>query len=265
MEQKIKIYHLYPDTMNLYGDLGNIITLVNRCKWRGIIAEVIDIHVEDKVDFSDADLVFLGGGQDRGQKIIADDLMENKDKIKTEIDKGMVALTICGGFQLFGKYFQTSEGEKIPGIEIFDAYTIAGEKRLIGNVVVDISHAPTEWQNELNFPAFDSTHKTLVGFENHSGKTVLGPKCKPLGSIIRGFGNQGDSKYEGGVYKNAYGTYLHGSLLPKNPWLADHLISLSLYRRYGRIIKLSALDDTVEINAHDAAIKRGKTAKTVSL
>jgi len=265
MRQKITIYHLYPDAMNLYGDLGNITTLIKRCEWRGIVVEVTNVHVGDKVDFSDADLIFLGGGQDRGQKIIASDLLARKDDIKREIDKGMVALTVCGGFQLFGKYFQTAEGEKLTGIEIFDAYTVADPKRLIGNVVVDIAHTSTEWQNELNFPTFESTHSTLVGFENHSGQTILGAKCKPLGYVNRGFGNQGDGGYEGGVYKNAFGTYLHGSLLPKNPWFADHLILMALFRRYGSIIKLQPLDDKIEINAHNAAIKRADTAKTVSI
>jgi hypothetical protein len=265
MKQKIRIYHLYPDAMNLYGDLGNIITLVKRCQWRDILAEVINVHIDDKTDFSDADLVFLGGGQDRGQRTIAQDLSNRKEVIKKEIDKGMVALTICGGFQLFGQYFQTAEGDRIPGIEIFDAYTLAGKKRLIGNVIVDIAHTSTEWQTELNFPTFESAHTTLVGFENHSGQTILGPKCKPLGYVIRGFGNKGDGGYEGGVYKNAFGTYLHGSLLPKNPWLADHLILMALFRRYGSVQKLQALDDTIEINAHNAATIRSKTAKTVSI
>lgn len=265
MKQKITIYHMYPDAMNLYGDLGNIVTLIRRCEWRDIIVELTNVHVGDKVDFSNADILFLGGGQDRGQKIIANDLLSHKNEIRREVDKGMVALTVCGGFQLFGKYFQTAEGEKLPGIEIFDAYTVAGQKRLIGNVVVDIAHTSTEWQNELNFPTFESTHTTLVGFENHSGQTILGAKCKPLGYVIRGFGNQGDGGYEGGVYKNAFGTYLHGSLLPKNPWLADHLILMALFHRYGSITKLSPLDDTIELNAHNAAIKRAETAKTVSV
>lgn len=265
MKQKLRLYHLYPDAMNLYGDLGNVITLVKRCQWRDILVEVINVHIGDKIDLTDADILFFGGGQDRGQRIVADDLLKRKMMIQKEIDKGMVALTICGGFQLFGKYFQTTEGERIPGIGIFDTYTIAGKKRLIGNVVVDIAHTSTEWQNELNFPTYESTHVTLVGFENHSGQTFLGPKCKPLGYVIKGFGNQGDGGYEGGVYKNAFGTYLHGSLLPKNPWLADHIIKMALYRRYGAVDKLLPLDDAIEETAHEAAIKRAETAKSVSI
>jgi hypothetical protein len=265
MKKKLTIYHLYPDAMNLYGDLGNIITLQKRAEWRDIAVEVRNTKVGDRVDFSDADIIFLGGGQDRGQRIIANDLVKNREKICTEIEKGLVALTICGGFQLFGAFFQTAEGDRISGINVFDAHTIAGDKRLIGNVVVDIAKTSTEWQSELNFPAYESAHTTLVGFENHSGQTVLGPKCKALGYVIRGFGNRGDGGYEGGVYKNAFGTYLHGSLLPKNPWLADHLIVMGLFRRYGETPHLPILDDSIEIAAHEAAIKRSETAKTASI
>lgn len=264
-KQKITIYHLYPDEMNLYGDLGNIITLVNRCKWRGIEPEVINVYVGDDYDFSDCDLIFMGGGQDRGQEIVGKDLLRLGPKIRHEIDKGMVALTICGGFQLFGKYFKTSDGTQIPGIGIFDAYTVAGQKRMIGNVVADISHTSTTWDKEIQFPPAESGHNTLVGFENHSGRTFLSPGCEPLAYVIKGYGNLGDSGNEGGVYKNAFGTYLHGSLLPKNPWFADHLILKSLYHRYGSVEKLSPLDDTIEESAHAAAIKRANTAKTLSL
>ena len=256
MAQKITIYHLYPDAMNLYGDLGNIITLVKRCGWRGIKAEVINIKVGDKVNFANADLVFMGGGQDSGQRIITDDLLKYGPEIKKEIESGLPALVVCGGFQLFGHYFQTKDGDKIPGISIFDAYTVAGDKRLIGNVVVDVAHAANNWQTKTT---------TLVGFENHSGQTILQGSAKPFGYVIRGYGNQGDGGYEGAVYKNAYGTYLHGSLLPKNPWFADHLITCALVRRYGNAEPLAPLDDSVEIEAHTAAIERSKTAKTLSI
>jgi CobQ-like glutamine amidotransferase family enzyme len=266
MKQKIKIYHLYPDEMNLYGDVGNIITLCDRCKWRGIEAEVINVFVGDDFDFSDCDLVFMGGGQDRGQEIVGPDLVRIGPKIKHQIDNGMVALTICGGFQLFGKYFQTASGKKIPGIGVFDAYTVAGDKRLIGNVVADISHTSTTWTTKgISLPPAESIHATLVGFENHSGRTFLEKGTEPLAYIIKGYGNLGDKGVEGGVYKNAYGTYLHGSLLPKNPWFADHLILMALYRRYGSVTELKALDDSIEETAHQTAIKRADTAKTLSI
>lgn len=265
MSKKLKIYHLYPNAMNLYGDLGNIITLVKRCEWRNIEVEVVDVKVGDKVNFAAADILFMGGGQDSGQKIITDDLVGRDTEIKKEIDEGLPALLVCGGFQLFGHYFQTAEGLKIPGISVFDAYTIAGNKRLIGNVVADIAHTASEWQSQFNLPASGSVHTTLVGFENHSGQTILEGNTKPFGYVMRGFGNKGDGGYEGAIYKNAYGTYLHGSLLPKNPWFADHLIMCALYRRYGNVEPLTPLNDSIEIAAHEAAIERSKTAKTLSI
>jgi len=265
MAQKITIFHMYPDAMNLYGDLGNIITLVKRCEWRGIEVEVVNVKIGDKVNFANADLLFMGGGQDSGQRIITDDLVSRGPAIKAAIEEGMPALLVCGGFQLFGQYFETTEGDKIPGISVFNAYTTAGNKRLIGNVVVDIAHVASEWQNQFNLPGSSESHTTLVGFENHSGQTILEGDTKPFGYVIRGFGNKGDGGYEGAVYKNAYGTYLHGSLLPKNPWFADHLIMCALYRRYGNVLSLTPLDDSIEIAAHEAAIERSKTAKTISI
>jgi hypothetical protein len=265
MANKIRIFNMYPDAMNLYGDIGNIISIIRRAILRGIDVEVIDVRVDDKVDFTECDLLFLGGGQDSGQKIIAEDLLKKGPAIKNEVEKGMVAFTVCGGFQLFGKYFQMANGEKIQGIDVFDAYTIASDKRLIGNAVVDIAHTSTEWHTKLFFPSSEATDTTLVGFENHSGKTTLGPNCQPLGYVIRGYGNMGDGNREGGVYKNAFGTYLHGSLLPKNPKFSDHLILLALYRRYGSAEALIPLDDTIENEAHLAAIERSKTAKTLSI
>jgi len=265
MAQKITIYHMYPEAMNLYGDLGNIITLVRRCEWRGIDVEVVNVKVGDQVDFSACDILFMGGGQDSGQKLVTDDLVKHGPAIKSKIDEGMPALTVCGGFQLFGHYFQTSENEKLPGIGVFDAYTVGGNKRLIGNVVVDIAHALTEWETQFNVQLHESGYTTLVGFENHSGQTILEADTKPFGYVIRGFGNKGDGGYEGAVYKNAFGTYLHGSLLPKNPWFADHLIMCGLFHRYGNVEPLKTIDDSIEIAAHNAAIERSKAAKTLSI
>ena len=265
MAHKLTLYHMYPEAMNLYGDLGNIITLVKRCEWRGINIEVVNVKVGDKVDFGACDILFMGGGQDSGQRTITDDLVSKGAKIKNEIDEGMPALLVCGGFQLFGHYFETADGDKIPGISVFDAHTVAGNKRLIGNVVVDIAHITNEWANMFNLPTTSTSHATLVGFENHSGQTNLEGDPKPFGYVIRGFGNKGDGGYEGAVYKNAYGTYLHGSLLPKNPWFADHLIMCALYRRYGNVDNFASLDDGVETAAHEAAIERSKTARTLSI
>ena len=251
--------------MNLYGDLGNVIAITKRCQWRNVDTEIVNVHVGDKVDFSKADLIFMGGGQDSGQNIVANDLVGKGPAIKTAIDEGVAALTICGGFQLFGQYFQTISGEKIPGIGIFNAYTVAKDKRLIGNVVIDIAHALTDWKNQFNIPPVSGGRTTLVGFENHSGQTLLNPGAKPLGYVTQGYGNKGDGGYEGAIYKNAFGTYLHGSLLPKNPWFTDHLIQCALYHRYGNVELLQELDDSIEMAAHDVAIRRAETAKTVSI
>jgi lipid II isoglutaminyl synthase (glutamine-hydrolysing) len=260
MSYKIKLFHLYPDAMNLYGDLGNVQTLKKRCEWRDIEFEVVDVKIGTKVDFKDADIIFMGGGQDRGQTIIGNDLVKRGGEIKDVIDDGTVALTICGGFQLFGKYFKTSDGTEIPGISVFEATTEAGESRLIGNVVVDITETIEKWPERKMEPL-----TTLVGFENHSGITKLGRGTKPLGMVLKGFGNLGDGTYEGAVYKNAYGTYLHGSLLPKNPHFADHLIRTALKNRYGVDFPLEPLNDELEILAHERAIDRAETAKTLSL
>ena len=234
---KISIAHLYPKLLNLYGDLGNIITLVKRCEWRGISVEVEQIDVGDKI--SEHDLYFIGGGQDKQQQDVASELYKNKEFLTSERDRGAVFLGICGGYQLFGHYYQPFEGEKLLGISLMDAYTVAGKKRFIGNVTVETDFL---------------TPKTLVGFENHSGLTYLQGDTKPLGKVIVGNGNNGEDKTAGGRYKNVFGTYLHGSLLPKNPHFADYLIELALEKRYGEKIKLSKLDDKIEILTHESLI-----------
>lgn len=240
--------------MNLYGDLGNIITLVRRMHERGVDVKVVDVRRGDRADFSKADIIFMGGGQDRGQKAIAKDLLKRGNDIKQEVEKGLVALTICGGFQLFGKYFKTKEGETLDGISVFDAYTLGSDTRCIGNIVVDISEQ--KWK---------TGPKTLVGFENHSGLTYIGGDTKPLGKVLIGYGNTGEKKYEGAVYKNCFGTYLHGPVLPKNPHFADHLIQTAINRKYGSWASMKKIDDSFEIAAHNAAVRRSKSAKTAHI
>lgn len=262
MSYKVKLFHLYPDAMNLYGDYGNVIALKKRCEWRNIDFEVVDVKIGDKISFDDADIIYLGGGQDRGQKIIQNDLIKRKLEIQSRVESGVVSLAVCGGFQLFGKYFKTSQGEEIKGIEVFDAHTLGGENRLIGNIVVDIGDTTSLWSKKFKHYNHQKPTTTLVGFENHSGLTTLGSATLPLGTVISGFGNKGDGAYEGGWYKNAIGTYLHG-LLPKNPWLTDHLIYSALMYRYGSPIPLEKLDDTLELLAHQKAIERAKTAKAL--
>lgn len=229
----ISIAHLYPRLLNLYGDMGNIITLKNRCNWRGIKVEFEEINIGDSI--TNHDLYFIGGGQDKQQEEVAQELYSNKAELTAQRDDGAVFLGICGGYQLFGHYYQPHDKDKLKGISLMDAYTVAGKKRFIGNVTVETSFL---------------TPNTLVGFENHSGLTYLQGETVPLGSVVVGNGNNSKDGFEGGRYKNVFGTYLHGSLLPKNPHFADYLISLALERRYGRKIELTPLDDRIETETH---------------
>ena len=241
----LRICHLYPELMNIYGDRGNIITLSQRCRWRGLEVEVEAASFGDSIDPDRHDLYFMGGGQDREQILVCEDLQEEKrEQVHAAVEAGACFLTICGGYQLFGKYFRTCTGEELPGIEVFDAWTVGGDTRFIGNVVA-------EWED----PAGEL--RTLVGFENHSGRTYLGPGASPLARVKTGYGNNGEDGWEGCRVRNAFGTYLHGSLLPKNPRLADELIRLALSRRYGPV-ELEPLDDAMEKRAHAAALRRAK-------
>ncbi len=237
---EIKIYHLYPGHLNLYGDRGNMLALCRRANWRGIDVEIIPVEPGDKINFSRCDLLFMGGGQDSDQKLIAEDLKGRSQDMRRAVEEGMVIFAVCGSYQLLGLYYTTNRGEKIGGLEIVDLYTEAGQKRLIGNAVIKCS---------LWDPA-----RTLVGFENHAGKTYLGSSLQPLGTVITGYGNNGTDKTEGAVYKNLIGTYLHGSLLPKNPWLADYLLQRALDYR-DQDYHFTDLDDKLEQQAHDAAIR----------
>ena len=218
---KITIGHLYPDLLNLYGDRGNIQCLMKRCLWRGIEAETIPFELDDKIDFSKLDIVLLGGGSDREQMIVCEKLQEIQPDFKAYVEDNGVVIAICGGYQLLGKYYKTEQGN-IKGLDLVDLYTEQGEGRLIENIVL---------QSDL----FDMP---IVGFENHGGRTCIK-------------GNDGQSGYEGVVYKNVIGTYLHGPLLPKNPQLADWLIRHALERKYGKEVELAPLDDSQEKEAND--------------
>lgn len=232
----LRIAHLYAHFLNIYGDRGNILSLTRRAQWRGISVEVEPVGLGQAIDPERYDLYFIGGGQDKQQKTIAEDLLRHAKALRTAVADGAVILSICGGYQLLGHYYRPQEGEELKGISLIDAHTIAGNRRMIGNVVVRRPDG-----------------STLVGFENHSGKTLLGTDAKPLGVIVSGNGNNGDDGFEGAVVNGVYGTYLHGSLLPKNPALADELISTALLRRNGRVI-LNQLDDSIELSAHKRAL-----------
>ncbi|MGH2585270.1 MAG: type 1 glutamine amidotransferase [Dehalococcoidia bacterium] len=237
----VRLAHLYPTLMNLYGDRGNIITLRRRCGARGIHLEVTDLGLGDPFDPTAYDLVFIGGGQDREQRRIADDLIAVKGRpIRAAAADGMPMLAVCGGYQLFGRSYQPGAGEELPGLGIFPIATVhpgGSVPRCIGNV-------EAAWEGG-----------TLVGFENHGGRTYLEEGARPLARVAAGFGNNGEDGTEGAVVDNVYGTYLHGSLLPKNPAFADHMILLALKRRSGDDMTLAPLDDHLEARAHDDAAR----------
>ena len=242
---KLRLAHLYPDLMNVYGDRGNILTLLRRCQWRGIELEVVAVSLGDRLDPDRTDLIFFGGGQDREQSIVSQDLVSTKSaSVQAAVEAGAALLSVCGGFQLLGRYFKTGDGQEIAGTGLFDVWTVAGQRRLIGNIVVEC-----DW---------DSERRELIGFENHSGKTYLGPLVGPLGRVTTGHGNNGEDGWEGAIQGAAYGCYLHGSLLPKNPWFADHLIGLALLRRTGERVPLAPLDDALELQAHNSVVARSR-------
>lgn len=254
MAKTVKICHLYPDLMDTYGDKGNIIALKNRAEWRNIGVSCEPITIGQKLT-DDFDIYFFGGGQDRQQGIVGKDLKTKASAIKSAISQGSVLLSVCGGYQLLQKYFKTKEGETIEGIGLFDAYTVGSDNRMIQNLLIEINPRLHEEINQIYKTKNQEpiTNNQLVGFENHSGKTYLEGETKPLGTVIVGAGNNGEDKTEGAVYKNAFGCYLHGSLLPKNPHFADLLLSKALNT------ELEPLDDTIEWHAHDQAIKRART------
>jgi CobQ-like glutamine amidotransferase family enzyme len=236
--RKLRLGHLYPTLMNVYGDRGNIICLERRCRLRGIDLEVVPLGLREAVDPAAFDLLFVGGAQDREQQLVSDDLVNVKGPaLKEAAEEGVVMLAVCGGYQLAGHFYRDSDGGELRGAGILDLHTVhpgSSAKRLIGNLVAI-------WEGG-----------ELAGFENHGGRTYLGPACEPLARVVSGFGNDGSSGYEGARYRNVFGTYLHGPLLPKNPALADRLVSLALERKYGEG-GLAPIDDSLELRAHAAA------------
>lgn len=229
---------MYPDLLNLYGDIGNVTCLTQRCKWRGIQVEVVGFSMKHEAPLIDGDLFFIGGGSDRGQNIVYTHLRKYSNQIGELIEEGAPVLAICGGYQLLGEKYIDAEGSDVPGLGIFDYYTRSEEGRLIGNIIIE---------NSLGL-----NPETFVGFENHGGRTYH--EHQPLGKVLVGYGNNGKDKQEGMVYRNCIGTYLHGPLLPKNPQLADFLILKALERKYG-LKKLPGLEDDWEYAAHNKVLK----------
>jgi CobQ-like glutamine amidotransferase family enzyme len=246
---KLTITHLYPDHMNIYGDMGNIITLKRRCEWRSIDVQISKISLGDRLP-STTDIYFMGGGQDDDQLKVFEDLKKKSDTLIKHIDKGVCFLGICGAYQLLGKKFITGDGTSIDGIGLLNLVTQAPGNdvkiRCIGNIVAKLN-------NEVfNTEKFISDR--VVGFENHSGQTILSENLRPLGYVLKGYGNNLIDKTEGVVYKNLIGTYMHGSFLPKNPHIADWLIKKALNNKYKKA-KLKRLDDKEEWEAHQGILK----------
>lgn len=234
---ELTLAYLYPKLLNIYGDRGNVLTLLRRCEIRNIKLQISTFEIGENIN-KDYDVYFIGGGQDEQQIAVSEDIQTKKTDIIRAIENNAVMLAVCGGYQLLGKYYRAHDGNEIKGIEALDLYTVAGNKRMIGNVIA----------KEIQ------SGNTIVGFENHSGKTFLGKDLSPLAKILQGAGNNGEDGHEGVRYKNVFGTYLHGSLLPKNPYLADKIISLALEKK-GFDPKLSLLDDELELFAHQKALK----------
>jgi CobQ-like glutamine amidotransferase family enzyme len=237
---KLRLLTLYPDQMNIYADRGNILFWQRRCEWRGIEFEHSSAAVGDRVDPSAHDLIYIGGGQDRDQKLVAADMVETKrEGLAAAVDDGAVLLVVCGGYQLLGHSYQLGE-DRIAGLGLADLETVREEgPRLIGNVAIEVD--------------LGTGPRVLAGFENHGGRTNLGDGATPLGRVIKGFGNDGKSGFEGVRRDNLFGTYLHGPLLPKNAWLADRLIQLAIARCEGSEPDLEPLNDELEAAGHESA------------
>lgn len=233
-ERRLRVCALYPELMNIYADRGNLLLLERRCQWRGIEFELRASDLGEPLDPDAADLFYIGGGQDRDQRRCAYDLIEVKQTaLRSAADRGAVILAVCGGYQLLGHSYELAD-ETLPGVGLLDARTVREPgPRLIGNVAIEVELVP-------------GTRQVLAGFENHGGRTYLGPNSQPLGRVLKGYGNNGKDRYEGARERSVLGTYLHGPLLPKNVWLADWLIGTALAQDQ----PLEALDDQLELAAH---------------
>ena len=237
---ELRLLALYPEQMNIYADRGNIVFLQRRCEWRGIGFEYAAAGPGDRFDPGSHDFVYIGGGQDRDQRAVAADMVDSKrEALSATTGDGAVVLAVCGGYQLLGSSYQLDE-ESLPGLGLVELETVRSPgPRLIGNVAIEVD--------------LGGRPQVVAGFENHGGRTQLGAGATPLGKVLKGFGNNGEDGLEGVRLNNLIGTYLHGPLLPKNAWLADHLIALALERRYGERPELEPLEDELERAAHESA------------
>jgi lipid II isoglutaminyl synthase (glutamine-hydrolysing) len=243
---KIVVGHLYPDYLNIYADRGNIAVLTRRAAWRGHELEVRNISVGAPVEPGEHDLLYVGGGQDREQALVAEDLAGKAVGVRAAVDGGAAVLAVCGGYQLLGRSYRDLQGEDLPGIGVFPLETVAGETRMIGDVLLECELEP-------------GVVRALAGFENHAGRTYLDPGAEPLGRVVAGFGNDGESGLEGCRVGRAVGTYLHGPLLPRNPWFADWVLAQALAHRLGEPPVFEALPDELEQQAHAVSAGRARS------
>jgi hypothetical protein len=240
---KIRVGHLYPDYLNIYADRGNMAVLARRASWRGHEVEVEAISIGDVLRPGTHDLLYIGGGQDREQALVAVDLASRAEAVRESAAGGAAVLAVCGGYQLLGRSYLERDGAELPGIGLFPLHTVAGDRRMIGDVLLDC-----DWAG-----------RTLAGFENHAGRTRLDEGAVPLGRVVHGFGNDGESGFEGCRVGRAIGTYLHGPLLPRNPWLADWLLAQALaHATGGEPPELEPLADELETEAHQVAAARAR-------
>jgi CobQ-like glutamine amidotransferase family enzyme len=242
---RIRVGHLYPDYLNIYADRGNIAVFSERARARGHELDVRAISMGDAVPAGDIDLFYVGGGQDREQALVSSDLAAKASPLREAVENGAAFLAVCGGYQLLGRFYRDVAGAELPGIGLLPLHTVAGRRRMIGDVLLDCA-----WAGE---------GRTLAGFENHAGRTHLDEGAEPLGRVVAGFGNDGETGFEGCRWLRVYGTYLHGPLLPRNPWFADLLLAEALAHATGREPdELSPLDDDLEAVAHDVSAQRAR-------
>jgi CobQ-like glutamine amidotransferase family enzyme len=243
---RIRVGHLYPDYLNIYADRGNMAVLAQRAAWRGLELDVAAIGIGETLRPGDYDLLYVGGGQDREQALIAPDVAAKGEALNDAVEDGTAVLAVCGGYQLLGRFYRDRYGSELPGAAVLPLHTIAGERRMIGDVLLECELEPGE-------------RTTLAGFENHAGRTILDGGAKPLGRVVAGFGNDGSSHYEGCRRSRAIGTYLHGPLLPRNPWLADWILAqAAAHRSGGDPPTFEPLDDGLEAAAHAVSADRAR-------
>jgi CobQ-like glutamine amidotransferase family enzyme len=245
LSDRIVLAHLYPDYLNIYADRGNMAVLERRSAWRGIELAYKALGIGEEIEPDAYDLIYIGGGQDREQALVANDLAGKAAPLREAIESGAALLAVCGGYQLLGRFYRDRSGAELPGVGLLPLHTVAGERRMIGDVLLECALEP-------------GRPRTLAGFENHAGRTYLDEGTEPLGRVVYGFGNNGKDGYEGCRVGRAVGTYLHGPLLPRNPWLADWLLAQALARRGGAVPELPPLADDLEGDAHAVAAERAR-------